>query len=362
MFYSDVSIHHQITPASISAYHASKYVLVLMFFSDVPIHCQITPISISTYQALKYFLVLMLFSDMPIHPQITPASVSTFHASKHFQFVMLFSYVPIYCQITALQTSTELCCTRRVVCVLPGPHGLCFASFSLSATSTSTNKDSSCSEESKFLAWVLYASPSPFLISDASRIWTTYASSPRLFSASSSVSATSSSAKECSSWSYQSNFFAPASYASSFLFLFLESSFSGLPSCVSAGFFLSVPFLQLALFCHLLVLKRQLKPWTRQSELQAIVTSEASKLSKSTLRPNQQPSVKGEPSPVEMKVVCSFDGPLPTIQGSPLSLRTEIIGEVLIYRRSFLPYLRLSGKVTLILCDLLTWLWVPWLS
>jgi hypothetical protein len=137
MFFSDVPIHRQITPDSISTYQASKYFFVHMFYSDVPIHHRITPASISTYHASKYVLVLMFLSDMPIHRKITPASVSTYHASKHFQFVMLFSCVPIYCQITAFQTSTEFCCTRRVVRVLPGSHGLCSASFSVSATLTS---------------------------------------------------------------------------------------------------------------------------------------------------------------------------------------------------------------------------------
>ena len=100
-FFSDVPIHRQITPTSISTYHASKYFLFLCTnsspnyscqhfhiscikicpcshaFYDVPIYCLITPTSISTYHALKYFLVLMFFSDIPIHRQITPASVFT---------------------------------------------------------------------------------------------------------------------------------------------------------------------------------------------------------------------------------------------------------------------------------------------
>jgi hypothetical protein len=44
-------------------------------------------------------------------------------------------------------------------------------------------------------------------------------------------------------------------------------------------FFLSVPFLQLALLRPPLVQERRLKPGARRSELQAIVMSEASKIS-----------------------------------------------------------------------------------
>ena len=46
-----------------------------------------------------------------------------------------------------------------VVCDPSGSPGSCSASSSFSATSTSPNEDSSCSEESKFLAPAPYASP-----------------------------------------------------------------------------------------------------------------------------------------------------------------------------------------------------------
>ena len=106
MFYSDVPVHHRITPASISTYHASTYFLVLMFYSDVPIHCRITPASISTYHANKYFLVHMFYSDVPVHHRITPASISTFHASKYFLVLMFYSDVPIHHRITPASIST----------------------------------------------------------------------------------------------------------------------------------------------------------------------------------------------------------------------------------------------------------------
>ena len=148
MFYSDVPVHHRITPASISTYHASTYFLVFMFYSDVPIHCRITPTSISTYHAIKIFSCFhvlfrcassspnyscqhfhisciqifscshvlfrcansspnyscqhfhiscikifscfMFYSDVLIHCRITPSSISTYHALKIFSCSHVF--------------------------------------------------------------------------------------------------------------------------------------------------------------------------------------------------------------------------------------------------------------------------------
>ena len=119
----------------------------------------------------------------------------------------------------------------------PGSPGSCSASSSVSATSTSPKEDSSCLEESKFLAPAHYASPSPFPFLDSSRILTTSPGSPWSFSASSSVSATSSSSKEGSSWLDQSKILAPAPHASSTFCLFSEPSCPRPPSCVSTRFF-----------------------------------------------------------------------------------------------------------------------------
>ena len=120
------------------------------------------------------------------------------------------------------------------------PNNVVLAKSSLqrerTSMSTSAKGDSSCSEESNFLAPAPYASPYLFTFSDSSRIWTTSPSSPGSFSASSSVSATSSSAKEDSSWSDQSKILAPAPMLPLFLFLFSGSSCFRPPSCVSTGF------------------------------------------------------------------------------------------------------------------------------
>ena len=180
----------------------------------MPIHYRITPTSISTCHALKYFLVLMFFLIcrfiakllLPAFPHIMHQNISNLLCS----FLM--------CLFIAKVQHSKLpqnCAVR----VLPGSHGLCSASFSVSATSTSPNEDSSCSKESKFLAWFLYASLSPFLFSDSSRIWTTYPSSPRSFSASSSVSTTSSLQKKAH------------------------------PGCINPIFLLQPPMLPLLSFC-----------------------------------------------------------------------------------------------------------------
>ena len=85
MVYSDVPIHHRITPASISTYHASTYFLVFMFYSDVPIHCRITPTSISTYHAIKIFSCF--------HVLFRCASSSPNYSCQHFHIscIQIFS-------------------------------------------------------------------------------------------------------------------------------------------------------------------------------------------------------------------------------------------------------------------------------
>ena len=64
--------------------------------------------------------------------------------------------------------------TCSVLSVFPsGSPGSCSASSSVSATSTSPKEDSSNSEESQILAPAPYDSPSHFPFSDSSHIWTT---------------------------------------------------------------------------------------------------------------------------------------------------------------------------------------------
>ena len=53
------------------------------------------------------------------------------------------------------------------------------------------------------------------------------------------------------------------------------------------------------------------------------------------LRHSCQAHAHQQPSPEKNTVLCSFDGQLPTIQGSPLPPRTEILGEALIYHDTY---------------------------